>query len=204
MAWSNDSRWLATAGDSRLVTIWDVARRTERDSLDDFSDRVTALAFHPDGRRLAVACQDQTLVIWDLKAESALPLAPRGGPYQQVSFSRDGGLLAAPAGDRVLIWDAETGKLVAELSTGGGVAQGPVFDSLGKALVAGGDDGTVWRWNNPGANRYRHEPDQTIRVGPARGLVRRVMWAPDDRHLVTLNGNGTAYVLRLADRVSAK
>ena len=202
MAWSTDSRWLATAGDSRLVTIWDVARRTAHDTLDDFSDRVTALAFHPDGRHLAVACQDQTLVIWDLKAESARSLATGGGPYQQVSFSRDGSLLAAPAGERVLIWDTETGKLVSELSTGGGVAQGPVFDALGKALVAAGDDGVVWLWNHPGQDRYRFDPDQTIRVGPVHGLVRRVLWAPEGRHLVTLNGNGTVYVLRLVDRKS--
>jgi hypothetical protein len=31
------------------------------------------------------------------------------------------------------------------------------------------------------------------------GLVRQVHYTPDGRHLVTLNGNGTIYVLRLEE-----
>src|SRR4029077_1144290 len=50
VAFSVTKQLLACAGDSRLVTVWDLARQEVRETLDDFSGRVTALAFHPDGR----------------------------------------------------------------------------------------------------------------------------------------------------------
>jgi WD40 repeat protein len=67
-AFSSDSQLLAVAGDSRMVTVWNVTARTVQYDLDDFTDRITAVAFHPDCLRLAVASQDQKLVLWDLKA----------------------------------------------------------------------------------------------------------------------------------------
>jgi WD40 repeat protein len=36
-----------------------------------------------------------------------------------------------------------------------------------------------------------------LRFGPVNGVVRGLFWAPDGRHLVTVNRNGTVYVFRL-------
>jgi hypothetical protein len=35
-----------------------------------------------------------------------------------------------------------------------------------------------------------------IPIGPRRGMIYQVVFTPDGRHLVTVNGNGTIYVLR--------
>jgi WD40 repeat protein len=52
-------------------------------------------------------------------------------------------------------------------------------------------DGIITLWNK---DMWR---PQTFRVGPHRGKVHDLVFTPDGRHLITANGNGTLYVLRL-------
>ena len=192
-----------------MVTVWDVARRTVSYDLDDFTDRITAVAFHPEGLRLAVASQDQGLVLWNLKAGKGRTLPKAGAICRQLAFSPDGSLLAAAADDRVLIWKLADGKSPVKLaldgstrgSTGGAgtAVTSLAFHPAGDAIVAAGNEGYLWLWNDPARKRNGDEPDQVIRVGPEHGLVKRVIWAPEGRHVLSVNGNGMVYVLRLQD-----
>ena len=205
-AFSADSQLLAVAGDSRLVTVWNVPKRTVRYDLDELTDRITALAFHPDGQRLAVASHDQRLILWDLKAGAGRMLPAAGAVCRRLIFSHDGSLLAAATDERVLIWHLDGGKPPVELATGGltgglnggtGSASPIAFHPAGDAIVAAGNEGCLWLWNDPARKRYGDEPDQVIRVGPAHAVVKQVLWSPEGRHILTINGNGTIYVLRL-------
>ena len=40
---------------------------------------------------------------------------------------------------------------------------------------------------------------ETIKCGPPQGDIGQVAFTPDGRHLLTANGNGTVYVLRLKE-----
>ncbi len=188
MAFSADSQLLACAGDTRLVTIWNVPRKEVRQTLDDFTDRVTALAFHPDGHRLAVACQDKTLVLWDLKADAGKSLAFQAGICRRLIFSPDGKLLAGTADEQVLVWNLEQGGKPVELSGGDGLVHSIAFDSLANRLIAAGEDGVVRQWNIPSREKRNDEPDRVIRVGPPHGIVKRVIWSPEGRQILTVNG----------------
>jgi WD40 repeat protein len=199
VAFSPDNKLLACAGDSRLVTVWDLKLQTVRHMLDGFTDRVTAVAFHPDGHRLAVACQDQTLVVWDLKTDTGKTVVRRRGVCRQLAFSSDGRLLAGAADEQVLVWNVDRSKLAAELTTGDGSPNSIAFHPAGTMLVAAGNDGVVWQWNDLVRGRHRDEPDRIFRVGPPHGSIRRVLFGLDGRHLLTVNGNGTVYVLRLTE-----
>jgi WD40 repeat protein/serine/threonine protein kinase len=198
LAFSADAQLLASAGDSRLVTVWDTARLELQHTLDDFPDRVTALAIHPDGRQLAVACQDQTLGIWDLKSSTrATKKSTPSIACRQLVYSGDGKLLAGSGDHRVLIWRTDHSGAPCELATGDANPLSLACDPAGRSLVAAGDDGALRFWNDPARERIRDEPDQIIRIGPPHGIVRRVIWSVDGRHIVTVNGNGTIYVLRV-------
>ncbi|HEY2251774.1 MAG TPA: protein kinase, partial [Planctomycetaceae bacterium] len=201
-AFSADSQLLAVAGDSRLVTVWDVPNRVVRHDLDDFTDRITALAFHPDGLHLAVASLDQKLMLWDLKAETGRPLPTAGTTCRRLIFSPDGSLLAGATDDLVLIWNLTDAKPPVELAIGGtnrevGNGLTLAFHPAGEALLAAGDTGCLWFWKNPSRKRFGDEPDQVIHVGPPHGVVKRVLWSPEGRHILSINGNGTVYVLQI-------
>ena len=65
VAFSIDSRTLASACEDHDVRLWDVATAQERDVLKGHQERVRGLAFSPDGRTLASAGLDRALLLWD-------------------------------------------------------------------------------------------------------------------------------------------
>ncbi|MFD0345439.1 WD40 repeat domain-containing protein [Kitasatospora aburaviensis] len=113
LAVSPDGRLLATAGNDRVVVVWDV--RTGRSLGADpnrpaepeeaartvGSDTVHALAFAPDGRTLADVGQQGALRLWDLDSPApAATLTGPGLPLNGLAFLPDGrvltGVTAAP------------------------------------------------------------------------------------------------------------
>ena len=111
---------LAITRDARLVAAWDgrsisvLDQSLGRELFTLRTDAlVSALAFSPDGKRLAAACGDHTVKIWDVVAgQLVFTLRGHGGPVEGVAFSPDGNRLASggAAADgeasEVKIWDA--------------------------------------------------------------------------------------------------
>jgi WD40 repeat protein len=74
---------------------------------------VWAMAFSPDGRRLATASNDATVRVWNTTTGAAVgTLAGHTGAVRLVAFSPDGSLLATSGDDRTIrVWDAASGRL---------------------------------------------------------------------------------------------
>ena len=68
---------------------------------------VTAIAFHPDGMRLATGGADNMVHIWDLAIrERVASLRGHNWTIRALAFSPDGRLLASGSGDRTIrLWD---------------------------------------------------------------------------------------------------
>src|SRR5262249_32765031 len=79
--------------------------------LTGHEEKVRAVAFSPDGRRLASGSDDGTVNVWyAATGREILRLAGPGGGIQSVAFSPDNRLVAAGTADGpIRLWDAATG-----------------------------------------------------------------------------------------------
>jgi WD40 repeat protein len=64
MAFSSDGRRLVTGGLDKTVRVWDVETGKELHRYEGHNAGVLAVAYLPDGKRIASACQDGGVRIW--------------------------------------------------------------------------------------------------------------------------------------------
>jgi WD40 repeat protein/serine/threonine protein kinase len=105
VAYSGDGRLIAWVT-GNIVKVADTGTRRELASLYNGS-MVFGMAFSPDRTRLAVACKDNTIRLWDLSSyRQVVELRGHTDYVSAVAFSPDGTQLVSGSGDStVRIWD---------------------------------------------------------------------------------------------------
>src|SRR5262249_1464804 len=111
VAFSPDGQYVA-ASQGGDVTVYDAADGNPvRSPVPTGSRRVFPPGLSRDSRRLATACWDQTVRLWDTRTgQQVAVLRGHAGPVLGVAFSPDGRRLASCGGYRgkgeIKIWDA--------------------------------------------------------------------------------------------------
>jgi WD40 repeat protein len=110
LAISPDGKTLVTGGERSLV-IWSFEAGQCIAPRELASETVRCLAFAPDGRTLALGCDDGSVRLWDMPgARERAILEAHVDVVRSVSFSPDGRRLVSAGQDRlVMLWDAEEG-----------------------------------------------------------------------------------------------
>jgi WD40 repeat protein len=111
LAVSGDGNLIASAGDDKTIRIWDGRSGEFQRVLNGHADGILGLAFSPAGRSLASASKDRTVRIWDADTGKEVQTLKDGDvPFQYVTFSKDGKLLAACGARNISVWEFTSGK----------------------------------------------------------------------------------------------
>ena len=111
LCWSPDSRYVAGSYGHEGY-LWEATTGRPVATLEGHNGNVTALAWSPDGQRLATAADDATVRLWDTTSGTQVfTLRGLRGSVLSVGWSADGLMLAAGANDGTIrLWDATSGS----------------------------------------------------------------------------------------------
>jgi WD40 repeat protein len=198
MVFSASGEFLAT-GYLTQLRVWDRASG-QRIQLEASPKVVTALAFGPFSRLLAMGDVSGTVQLCDVKTGQLFPRKAHPGgsssrSVDQVLFSPDGARLVSVGREGSLrAWDVESGSEEEHLCRDG--VHCVAFGPSPATLAGGGKDGSVHVWEtDTGRELFRADLPSAIT---------KLAFSPDGEILATISNDGTAHVwaIRSGEKLS--
>lgn len=203
VAFSPDSRYVATAGDRGVAWVWKTGDGVLLGKFLKHTQPIKKVRFSPDGKYVATAADDGVWQ-WDWKAAQAqgdtrqLPQAgladslayDHGGEYLAVAtkLEKDMGGIPALVDYHVKVYGVKTGEIVVGLSGHESFIWDVSFSPDGKYILTASNDGTarVYNWKNPERRQF------PVILRGHDGAVYSAAFSPEGEYVVTCGSDRTA------------
>lgn len=194
IAFTPDSKWLATTSFHDGITVWDVATgATVVKSLKGHSDPTLSVAFSPDGKIMASSGDDGVIIFWEVgtwRKSRLLNGHERVNDIERiwaVEFSPDGKSLASSSYDNtVRLWDVATGKQVKVLRGAVDLDRAVAFSPGGEYVASSGDN-NVQVWHVKTGQLYRTFVGHT-------GTILAVKFSQNGEQVISCSGDKSVKV----------
>ncbi len=156
MDYSDDGRWIVTAGSDATIKIWDAAQHSLINTVKLEDGRATALALY--GKRALTGHANGKVGLWDLERALKLATVQRNeASIWAVAFMGDPDRFAAASHDwKVTLWDVNQPSAPLHVLEGHeNAVQALAFAPDGQLLASGSADKTVQLWNLESLKRKR-------------------------------------------------
>ncbi len=194
VAFSPDSRTLASGSMDNTVCLWDVSTGSYKTTLIAHTDDVTSVAYSPDGTTFASYSKDGTIILWDAeKLERRTTITGHISGFSEIAFSPDGHTIVSGSRDKkVRLWDTTTGKNIKTFIGHLGPVISVAFSPDGRTIASSGgviyedrwfaDDYPIRLWDVPSGSQkstiFAYESD-----------IYHVTFSPDGQILATYASN---------------
>jgi WD40 repeat protein len=178
IAWApNGERVAVLNGDT--LNIIDIERDETLYSTDEHLGWLYDVAWSPNGQLVAFGT-GSALYTWDMRTPPQRFALPNGAGYsvETVAWSPDGRLVLSTGrgiGQRLRVWDAQSGTLLWEWSEGGLGAWSP-----NQSIIAVG--GWLADW---AVSLLNAQTGEVLRQMGTDGRTHAIAWSPDGRYLLT-------------------
>ncbi len=165
LAWSPDSRRLATGSNDGTTRLWDIASQTELAVLpgQDVGNRVTSVAFSHSGRILATGSNGASqglgrVRLWDATSGQQIAQSELTTTIQTVAFSPNDAIVAVGNANGVLFLNSTNARELVhqEQFTGEDIdgVEHLTFSPDGKMVIVGSRSGAIRFWDVISGERF--------------------------------------------------
>jgi WD40 repeat protein len=175
VAWQPQGEFFASSGQDSRVTLFDGEGKLQA-SQRPSTNWTTALAWSPDGKRLATAAGKQ-VSLWTPALQVEHALAPLSATVVALGWDKPGRDLAAAINGGLAVFRIEPPRFQVRHFNWAAPCLTAAFSPSGRFLATGTQDGTVHFWHLSTGR------DSQMRGYP--GKVGDTVWSGDSRYLAT-------------------